>query len=149
MQLAMRIRDRHIFRACVWLAIACSLAGCSQAPREIAPVSGLVKMKGKPLANARVVFLPESTPAIGRGVTSFGETDAAGRYTLTTADGRPGAIVGEHRVRISTRKRTTTDGGESAVETVRETVPDKYNANSTLTFVVSEQGADAAEFSLD
>jgi hypothetical protein len=68
------------------------MAGCSRrAP--VAPVEGTLKMKGKPLANVKLDFLSEVS-----GPRSSGVTDSNGRYTLTCDDGRPGAVVGPHRV---------------------------------------------------
>jgi hypothetical protein len=67
-------------------------AGCSsQVP--VAPVEGTLMVKGKPLANIKVDFLPETT-----GPRSSGVTDSNGHFILTCEDGRPGALVGTHRV---------------------------------------------------
>jgi hypothetical protein len=74
------------------LAAAAAAAGCgSQAP--VVPVEGTLKMNGKALANVQVDFLPEAA-----GPRSSGVTDSKGHYSLTCADGRPGAVVGAHRV---------------------------------------------------
>jgi hypothetical protein len=67
-------------------------AGCG-GKTAVVPVEGTLKMKGKPLANVKVDFLPENA-----GPRSSGVTDSNGRYTLTCDDGRPGAVVGMHRV---------------------------------------------------
>jgi hypothetical protein len=75
------------------LALLCAAAGCSGRPR-LGEVKGTVLLKGKPLANVWVEFIPDA-PA---GPRSTGSTDAKGRYTLVCADGRPGALVGPHRV---------------------------------------------------
>jgi hypothetical protein len=61
-----------------------------------APVEGTLRMNGKPLGNVQVEFLPEAN-----GPRSTGVTDQTGHYTLTTLDGRPGALVGRHRVVLS------------------------------------------------
>jgi hypothetical protein len=60
------------------------------------PVEGSLRMNGKPLANVLVEFLPEAN-----GPRSSGVTDPAGKYRLTTLDGRAGALVGRHRVVLS------------------------------------------------
>ena len=72
-----------------------------------APVTGTITLDGKPLKSAIVKFVPvvDSTQGALRGATSFGFTDAEGKYTLTYAtgdDGKPlmGAVVGPHQVQI-------------------------------------------------
>jgi hypothetical protein len=51
-------------------------------------------MGGKPLDKIQVEFWPEE-----KGPRSIGFTDAQGRFTLTTDDGKQkGAVVGSHRV---------------------------------------------------
>lgn len=80
--------------------------------------------------------------------TARGETDAEGRYSLTTSEGKPGAVVGMSVVRIETLKlkegSETEGGGRLAVERV----PEKYNVKTTLSFEVPEEGTDKADFDL-
>jgi hypothetical protein len=83
------------------LALACLLgctlaAGCSRGP-ELAEVRGRVTMNGKPIKNVRVDFHPDPDKGT-RGPGSTGTTDADGNFTLTFGEGKPGAIVGRHRV---------------------------------------------------
>jgi len=81
---------KHTFS---WLMLASSLlAGCA-GQAQLGEVEGTVRIKGKPLANVQVEFLPE-----GNGPRSIGATDEQGRYVLTCADQRKGALVGRHRV---------------------------------------------------
>jgi hypothetical protein len=69
------------------------VSGCSGGP-TYADVEGYVKMKGKPLDNIQVEFWPE-----GNGPKSVGVTDAEGKYTLASVDGKKkGAMVGKHVV---------------------------------------------------
>ena len=58
-------------------------AGCSKRSAKIVPVSGVVKLNGKPYPNAVVSFQPigdDDNPNPGRG--SSGITDEKGRFTL-------------------------------------------------------------------
>jgi hypothetical protein len=65
-----------------------------------APVSGVITVDGRPLANASVTFAPEEQTA--EAPISNGKTDADGRYTLAvTATGDPGAVLGTHTVRVA------------------------------------------------
>ena len=57
-------------------------------------------MNGQPIKNVRVDFHPDPDKGT-RGKGSSGTTDASGNFTLTYAEGRPGAIVGHHRVIVT------------------------------------------------
>jgi hypothetical protein len=77
------------------LLVSAMVAGCDQRGPTIAPVSGRVTLDGQPLVNADVSFQPD-----GSQRASSGRTDVDGRYQLMFKRGQPGAIVGEHTVRI-------------------------------------------------
>ena len=100
------------------------MAGCGGG-RPTAPASGVVKMNGKPLANAAVTFQP-----IGGGMASTGITDASGRYNLTflyTED--EGAIVATHRVIIRTHKKaanTEDTSNDRSIPSERDPIPRRY-----------------------
>jgi len=70
-----------------------ALVGCSNRPK-LAEVKGTVKLKGKPLDQIMVEFIPDAL----NGQRSTGTTDENGQYTLVCDDNRPGAIIGPHRV---------------------------------------------------
>jgi hypothetical protein len=75
--------------------MAC-LAGCggSDLP-ELGEVSGVVTLDGEPLPNAIVEFQPSA-----EGRPSSAETDEEGRYELLYLIDAPGALLGEHTVRV-------------------------------------------------
>ncbi|MGQ0633401.1 MAG: hypothetical protein ACT4QC_02225 [Planctomycetaceae bacterium] len=81
------------------LAVACVLAaGCgASVKQQCADVRGRVLRNGRPLENVRVTFIPEF-PSPAGSPASWGVTDAAGAFRLTCIDGRPGAVLGTHRV---------------------------------------------------
>ncbi len=80
----------------VLLLLLIAVAGCGKSGPEIAPVHGRVTLDGQPLAKADVQFQPDDSRR-----PSVGSTDADGRYSLMYKRGQPGAIVGQHTVRIS------------------------------------------------
>jgi hypothetical protein len=82
-------------------ALVLVLAGCGNPSSSLAEVSGTVKIDGKPLSGAVVTFYPIVPPGEPRQVFSRATTDAAGKYTLTSEDGKPGAVVGKHKVVVS------------------------------------------------
>jgi len=124
-----------------YLAVLLCLAGCGGA--KMAPVAGRVTMDGKPLAETQVIFEPvEGLPED----TSTGETDADGQYTLRRIDGRQGALVGRHRVKLTTLKPDLASDERSPVP--RDRVPSRYRDGS-LTFDVPEDGTASADFALE
>jgi uncharacterized Zn-binding protein involved in type VI secretion len=79
------------------------LGGCSDSTTQndgppdlskLVPVTGTVKVNGKPLAGVVVTFLPKEWAA------SNGETKADGSFSLLTA-GKPGAFPGDYKVAMS------------------------------------------------
>jgi hypothetical protein len=81
--------------------MACCLfaASCSRGGPALAPATGRVTYKSKPVANADVAFAPES----GEGRIATGRTDSDGRFTLGTFAIGDGAMIGKHRVSVMAR----------------------------------------------
>jgi hypothetical protein len=80
------------------------LGGCSSGGDfSTAKVQGQVVYQGKGVAHAAVVFSPvaEGDAAIS-GKSANGNADENGNFTLSTYDMGDGAIVGQHRVSVST-----------------------------------------------
>jgi hypothetical protein len=102
----------------VLLLLSAVVAGCGEGGPQIAPVSGRVTLDGRPLASADVSFQPDEAQR-----ASAGRTDADGRYQLMYKRGEPGALVGEHTVRISVSR-----------EIVRNppAIPARYDTQSEL-----------------
>lgn len=126
-----------VIAAVVWLG------GCTESGPKVAKVTGLVTMDGKPLPGARLDFHPE-----GEGRNSGGVTDEEGRYELHYSVSRMGAVLGTHKVFISTyNEMTENEWGEIGPGTP-ETVPAQYNSKSTLTAEV-ESGRNEINFDLE
>lgn len=126
------------------------LSGCGGGSGGLLPVKGTVTLDDKPLAGATVTFQPLEAG----GSPSYGQTDASGSYTLEFAAGKPGAMPGKHQVRISksvddgvsTEKSPEVKGKTRRV--ARETVPAKYNRETTLEVTV-EEGKKVYNFDLE
>lgn len=100
------------------------IAGCgdtSHAPK-LSIVKGTVIYRQKPLANAQVLFTPQSGPM------AFGETDAEGQFSLNTG-GKNGAILGSHQVTISAYEpfKTPAKENENEVQPSVSRIPQKYS----------------------
>ena len=69
------------------LLAACVVVGCGK-KYPTAPVSGTIRMNGKPLPNAAMTFQP-----IGGGMASVGVTDENGHYELEFLTGEDTGAV--------------------------------------------------------
>jgi hypothetical protein len=62
-------------------------------------VEGVVTINNQPLPNATVTFTPTAA-GVGGQYVGTAVTDDKGHYVLQTA-GKPGAVVGEHKVTVT------------------------------------------------
>ena len=127
--------------------------GCTQAGPKIVPVSGVVTLNGKPLANATVTFAPVAPDGENNaaGDSSIGKTNANGEYTLTTSRGVAGAIVGKHRVRVTLMAAQPNPESDERFPrgAMRDKIPVRYNgAEPVLSWEVKPDGPNKADFAL-
>jgi len=126
-------------------------AGCGSG-YNMAEVSGVVTLDGKPLSNATILFMPKATAGNDAGPPSNATTDENGKYTLTTAESGSGAMVGKHQVQVFTVSDQPTgegEGGDNVYSKANaEKLPAHYNTASTLTFDVPAGGTSEANFEL-
>ena len=122
----------RIVRSAVFLVC---LAGCARnAPVVPHPVRGTVERAGAPVADATVIFYPET--ALPDGIHNpIGITDASGRFNLTTLQQNDGAPAGEYRVTIELRAKRL--AGEEHVRDGPHLLPEKYARPSTTPFRAS------------
>lgn len=119
-----------------------ALAGCSES-YKLVPAEGVVNIGNKPAANFSVQFLPDATKNT-KGPTSFGTTDAQGKFTLVTKGGKPGAVAGSHQVILADMEEERTPQGETPK---RPRLDPKYN--SALTGLKAEVKGDGAPIVLN
>ena len=109
---------------CASLMLLGLLSGCGGGDRPpLADVTGKVTFDGQPLSGARVIFEPEE------GRPSYGMTDTNGEFTLEYMTEVPGAKIGPHTVRI---RAAVADANDPEAPLPQETIPARYNQNSTL-----------------
>lgn len=146
----------HVFSGsgALLVLVAAGLCGCGGSDRpQTVGAGGVVTYRGKPLANAEVVFAPED-----QGRVANGKTDENGRFRLGTFAPGDGALVGKHRVAIIARgpAKKPAPGSPAALmpddyEPVGEPlIPAKYftAATSGLTAEVKASGGNEFEFKL-
>lgn len=140
------------------LAFSLILTGCSEDGPVLYPVEGVVKLDGKPLANAELTFAPDPSnpePTAGSAMTADDGTYKA-RF-----QGRFGLAVGKYKVAI--RKIEITDGAKvpeaikgdptqmEMMGAFKQKLPDKYAALDKTSFMVDvkTEGNKAFDFELD
>lgn len=141
----MRRHSQVLLAFSLLIAIGCGGGGA-------AAVSGHVTYKGKPVANADVTFIPESSD----GKPASGRTDEGGRYSLSTPTKGDGAIPGKYKIHIIARgPERPPKPGESITGMPGEMmpgealIPQKYFVadSSGLKFEV-KRGTNTANFDL-
>jgi hypothetical protein len=105
--------------------------GCGPSRPTTYPVKGAVMHKGKPLAEAIVVFHPEG-PDHPQKTSLATYTDAEGKFELTTSRLRDGALPGNYRVTVVLRAPRLV--GEETVRDGRNLLPAKYAKPETSGF---------------
>ncbi len=125
----------------VWWA-ASRMAKVTTPP--LVQVSGTVTLDGKPVEKAWVKFVPQFEGPEGylKGSTSFGFTDAAGKYTLTyTTDSNGkailGAVIAKHQVQI---QLNDLGGGQL--------IPPRYSSSQSDLKVEVKEGIGPLDFPL-
>lgn len=114
----------------VLLLAAAAGCGAEKGP-QIGQVEGVVTLDGKPLANAAIIFKPV------HGRESNAVTDSQGHYSLSYKPDTTGAIVGNHRVSISTKSEFQP----------KELVPTHYH-HEDVPAVTVEPGDNSINFEL-
>lgn len=79
------------------LLLICLVAGCDSRPDRV-PVAGIVLIDGQPLTSGNIKFVPKN------GRPSAGKISDDGHFNLTCYDGNDGALLGTHRVQISSNR---------------------------------------------
>ena len=135
-----------------------SCLGCWGGDANIGRVEGVVIVDGAPVERACVSFYPASGDRASQGLT-----DADGHYELSYTRSTDGAVIGEHKVTISTKVESEveysdsdyTDGGtgETAATVVvkarKEMLPKKYrDLKVTELSATVESGSNEINFDL-
>lgn len=104
------MRPRHLDStrpALLTAAGALVIAGCWSSGFEVADVRGTVILDGKPAAGVMLEFVPEGRGDV-RLPPAYGVTGADGAYVARDRQGKPGAVVGRHRIALSPVEGGTT-----------------------------------------
>lgn len=116
-------RTRIVLSA--WLVglavVLTSVNGCGGGPpaAELVEARGIVRIDGQPAEGIMVQFVPQTLDPTIDAPTSQAITDANGEFVLATMDGRPGAMPGDHTVKLVDTHEERQAQGEEASPTSR------------------------------
>jgi len=112
-------------------------SGCGGEGRELAPITGKVLFKGKPLSFGGIMFQSSS----GQPATAVIQPD--GSFEMKTHGEGTGAVVGHNKVRITCNatqdpnRKSASAGGEMALG--RQLIPKRYSSFRTSKLEVDIQ----------
>lgn len=102
--------DRAWYARASVIAVLLAVAGCGQSDRvKVHPVEGQLTWNGQPLPNALVVLHPQN-PADARVLPARAQTDAEGKFHVTTYDNADGAAIGEYKVTVEYYRPVAAEG---------------------------------------
>jgi hypothetical protein len=134
---------KRLILAMILILPAGLTVGCVDTTPNVAPVSGMVTLDGKPLANAVVTFQPLATNGSDPGPSSEAVTDAHGIYVLKVPKtGQVGAVIGRHRVEVQTSAAKVMSGKDGRGS------PARVNDKQGRTFEVPPGGTSDADIDL-
>jgi len=141
------VRARQLIGIVLVVSLSFTTAGCGAGDEwtakrpKVYRAQGVVKLDGKPLEEATVIYHSQSNDVSAQGVT-----DKSGNFTLTTYDANDGAVEGKHKVVITKRtyekRKTKYDSPEeSSIALIpKELLPTKYALPKTTTVEVEVLG---------
>lgn len=91
-------RYRSVIHFIPLLFAVVTIAGCGDGRPVRVPVTGIVLIDGKPLKSGNIKFVPD------KGRPSASKIGEDGRFNLTCYDGNDGALLGSHRVQVSSNR---------------------------------------------
>ena len=127
-----------------FVILGLATCGCGPNGPNVAEVTGTVTLDGQPLEGAEIEFQPIDIPN-GSPSYSINRTGPDGEYSLQYNDTLKGAMVGEHKVRITTFQQISTDEGGGEIP---EQLGPEYNTKTELTATVKAGKSNVCNFDL-
>jgi len=122
-------RKWQLAAGCLAAVLGVAVVGCGKGQAPTAPVQGTVLYRGVPLTSGSVMFVSTT------GAVAAGEIGKDGTFRLSTGKAE-GAVIGTHRVAITSFREPTADerakaaGTESGPQPV-PAIPQRYLAPDT------------------
>lgn len=121
--------------------------GCGGPDYAVAPVTGAVRLDGKPLTGGRISFAPQSSgESTKSGKPGFGDIQTDGSFVVSTYGDQDGAVVGKHRVTLINSDPDSPAGKRIKAKRVRVQGFFEIAADQENTIEVELTSADIAKF---
>ena len=139
----------RLFFTAVLLMQCIVLTGCTEAnPRR--EVTGMISLKGTPLAEGVIEFQPLTTATMGMPATNAGAVIADGNYMIPAEHG---LVPGTYKVLISSGDGVTPDDpegmpGPSGNFVSKDRIPPEFNRNSTVEVEVVDGAPNTFNFDI-
>jgi hypothetical protein len=123
--------------------LALAAVGCGAREQEqLAPVTGVVLLDGKPLHSGSVITMPE------RGRGAKGTIDERGRFSLATRGLGEGAVVGPHQVAVVAYENAASTGVNPEAQ-IKLTIPARYAQASSSGLTIDVKPGEANEVTFE
>jgi hypothetical protein len=140
----------HALGAWVGLMVVV-VSGCSDNLGNLQAVSGTVQLKGQPLDQGIIEFIPVGSPTeAGDAATKSGAAISNGKYSIPR---ETGLVPGKYKVIISSGDGVNIENpeeppGPTGNYVSRERIPAEYNAESKQEVTVAAGGANQFNFDI-
>ena len=125
--------------------LGCGESGSGAKDWKLAPISGVVKLQGKPMENPVVTFIPDEGP------TAVGIGNESGEFSMRT-NGSKGVVVGKCKVTVTSAGGVAaippSDGNEMKL-VAKGKLNNKYASPDTTDLIVEVPEAGNEKMTLD
>jgi hypothetical protein len=132
------------------LSVTLLSSGCGDDAGGRRAVSGTVTLKGNPVAEGMIDFIPAAGPTKGSRYTKSGAVIKDGQYTIPK---NQGLMPGEYKVSISAPDKHHKLGenelpGPTSSRTSKNLIPPEYNLKTKLIVEVKKDGPNTIDFAI-
>jgi hypothetical protein len=118
----------------VCVALGCGGAKGPEHPQSV-PVQGVALAPGgEPLSNVRVVLTPKEPTGVP--VEAFGDTDAQGKFVMTSYKSGDGVVPGKYTVSVDPFNYKDKSGSPKKNTSTANLVPKQYLTSDSSNYVV-------------
>jgi hypothetical protein len=132
------------------LTVVLATGGCGDDAGGRQAVSGSVTLKGKPVAEGMIDFIPLAGPSGGGTYTKSGAVIKDGKYTIPK---NQGLVPGQYKVSLSAPDKHHKLGGDelpgpTSSRTSKNLIPPEYNLKTKQVVEVKKDGPNTIDFTI-
>jgi len=117
--------------------------GCSEEQRggpreETSPITGIIHVDGKPVADLQVKAVPQNPQGVTETLSIASFTDPEGKFSLSTYESGDGVPAGDYKLTFMWGQRSLMSGGYGAPDKLKKKYLDPKKSEFSVTV---EKGA--------